>query len=618
MKAPLPTEELTDTVVLLDDQLAPAQVARSRLYRGLRQRLTIHDDTELPDALRTMQAGLAHGWFAVALFDYELGEQLQGLTPRDDAPVPNSQILLFDQCEHLNTSAVDSWLQEQTIQRQAPKPTLTGWQPNITPEDFAQAVATIRKHIESGDTYQVNLCFNVTATLTGDPIGLYRELRQHQAVGFGALIALPDGRWVLSRSPELFVSCKQGWLEARPMKGTARADSNLDLANDPKNQAENVMIVDLLRNDIGRVAEPGSVCVPERFNVQRYGDVLQMTSTVRAKLKPGVDWAELLAAVFPCGSITGAPKHRTMQIIRELETSPRGLYTGAIGWIDPQGSDRLSDFCFSVPIRTLTVTPPTPGGHRRVTLGVGAGITYSSDHTDEWAECQLKAGFLKRLVKPVGLFETMRAHRDLGIAHLERHIARLTASAQVLGYPLDTSAARETLARACAALAPETYHRLRLELGQNGDLDLTCGPLSDIETPVGLLLAPDPMSSNNTWLQHKTTDRARYDQAWRQAEQHGAFDMLFFNERDELTEGARSNVFVKLNGRWYTPPIQAGALPGVMRAVLLEDTSLGASVRTIAREDLLNAQDILVCNALRGVLPACILTEHVTESTTLS
>lgn len=599
-------------VVLLDDQLAPPDMARSRLYSRLRQRLVIDSPQTLGAALTAMQHGLEQDWFVVMLLDYELGEALQGLPDRDAPPTPSSQILLFEHCEHLQAAQVDQWLDEQALAHSGATPTLTGWQPNITPQRFEASVARIRQHIEAGDTYQVNLCFGITARLTGEPLGLYRELRKHQAVGYGALIGLPDGQWILSRSPELFVSSKGGWLQARPMKGTAPAQSNFDLANDPKNTAENVMIVDLLRNDLGRLAVPGSVSVPERFDVKRYGDVLQMTSTVRARLRPDVDWHELIAAVFPCGSITGAPKQQTMRIIREIEPGPRGLYTGAIGWIDPapRGSGSkacgvsVHDFCFSVPIRTLTVAPPTSSGERGVKLGIGAGITYSSQAADEWAECQLKASFLKRLVKPLGLFETMRATPPTGVAYLERHLDRLQGSAKALGLAFERDAARDAVMTACQTLDPDIEHRVKLELNPDGQLRVTSGQLTPIACPVDVLLAPERMTSTNGLLRHKTSDRAHYDAAWQQAEKQGAFDMLFFNERDELTEGGRSNVFVKLDGRWYTPPVQAGVLPGIMRAVLLQDSKLDANVRTITRDELLAAQDLMVCNALRGAMPA--------------
>lgn len=591
-------------LVLLDDQTAPAGEPRSRLYQGLCEQLKIDGTQALAGALDRMQQALERGLHAVMLLEYELGLALQGLPSRQDVCAPISQILLFDSVKLMTGDQVNAWLEHQDSGSHA---TLTGWRSNIDEHEFAARVDRIREHIAAGETYQVNLCFAAQMAMGGSPIALYRELRQQQAVPYGALIGLADGRWVLSRSPELFVKHREGIIESQPMKGTAAADSGLDLAQDPKNRAENVMIVDLLRNDLGRVAQPGSVNVPERFEVKRYGNVLQMTSTVRAKLRAGIGWLELLEAIFPCGSITGAPKRSTMQIIGALEPARRGLYTGAIGWLEPCAPGKLGNFCLSVPIRTLTLSAPTPSGQRAGTLGVGAGITWGSDSASEWAECALKSNFIARLVTPVTLFETMRANCTHGIAHLDRHLARLEASAIELGFVFDRQSVQEKLRAACLALSDDSDHRMRLDLGADGTIDIKASRLGPLSYPVGVLLAPDTMDSSDLFLKHKTSNRGRYDAAWQQAERQGAFDMLFFNERGELTEGGRSNVFVKLNSRWYTPPLAAGVLPGVMRSVLLNDPELAACEQTIMRGELKQAEAVLLCNALRGAMPAKLM-----------
>lgn len=605
MVPPLSGSALNESVcVLLDDQTAGVNERRSRLYEGPVEQLDIDGPAALGKALGRMQAALEQGLHAVMLFDYELGEALQGLPGRNPAPEPISQILLFDSVKLLTSDEVHAWLQSQNEDATA---SLTGFHNNISQAEFAEAIKHIRSHIELGETYQVNFCYAGEMAMSGSPVALYRELRKHQAVPYGALIKLADGRAILSRSPELFVRHRDGWLESQPMKGTASVDSNLDLAADPKNRAENVMIVDLLRNDLGRVAKPGSVSVPERFAVKPYGDVLQMTSTVRAQVRAGTNWLELLQAVFPCGSITGAPKLRTMQIIRDLERAPRGIYTGAIGWAEPASKGQLGEFCWSVPIRTLTLSAPDRHEQRHGVLGVGAGITWGSDAAAEWAECALKAKFLTQLATPLTLFETMRASRTGGIAHLERHLARLAKSAGELAFALDVGLVRERLQAACKALPDDGEHRMRLDLAADGSTAIKTGKLQPLASPVKLLLAPHATQSNDIYLKHKTSSRAVYDAAWQQAEAQGAFDMLFFNERDELTEGGRSNVFVKLDGRWHTPPLAAGVLPGIMRAVLLKDPELCATERTITRGELQQAQAVLICNALRGAVSATIM-----------
>nr|WP_243479061.1 chorismate-binding protein [Orrella daihaiensis] len=597
--------------ILLDDQTAPANERRSRLYLDLREQLLIDSPTDLAAALGRMQSALDQGLHAVLLLDYELGVAMQGLPAHTQADKPTSQILLFESVKCLTADEVDAWLQGQDENSSA---TLTGLGNNMTETEFAAAVDRIRQHIANGDTYQVNLCFAIHVALYGSPVALYRELRQQQVVPYGALIGLSDGRWILSRSPELFVRHHDGWIESEPMKGTTAVDSSLDLASDPKNRAENVMIVDLLRNDLGRVADRGSVTVPERFIVKQYGNVLQMTSTVRARLRTDVSWLELLEAIFPCGSITGAPKRSTMQIINQIEPSARGIYTGAIGWVAPERPGTLGSFCLSVPIRTLTLSAPDHQGRRTGVFGVGAGITWGSDSLSEWAECALKSSFLTRQTTPLTLFETMRANRALGVAHLERHLARLQASAKSLGFAFDAQAMKGALQTTCDDLPTAGDYRIRLDLASDGSLSIKTGRLDPLPTPVKVMLAPEPTHSNDIFLRHKTSNRARYDDAWRQAEAHGAFDMLFFNERDELTEGGRSNVFIKIDGRWYTPPLAAGVLPGVMRSILLADPALAACERIITRGELQRAEGVLVCNALRGALTAELVEQPVLAS----
>jgi para-aminobenzoate synthetase/4-amino-4-deoxychorismate lyase len=450
-------------------------------------------------------------------------------------------------------------------------------------------------------------------------VALYARLRARQRVPYGALVALPGGAALLSFSPELFVRHAGGTLVTRPMKGTAPAsgDDAVDagraaaLAQDVKNRAENLMIVDLLRNDLGRIAVTGSVEVPALFEVKRYGGVLQMTSTVQARLRPDTTLEALFAALYPCGSITGAPKRRTMEIIHELEPDPRGIYTGAIGWFDPPAAGaafgaQFGDFCLSVPIRTLALGPPQ-GGARRGELGVGAGIVHDSDAADEYAECGLKARFLTGLGNEFEIFETLRASRIEGCRHLEQHLDRLAASCRYFGYPFETGAARAALIEACLAMTPGQLHRLRLSVLPSGEMAVQSAQLAPLSEPVVLLLASETTHSGDVFLRHKTGVRSRYDAAWRAAEARGAFDALFFNERGELTEGGRSNVFVRFGSLWFTPPLACGVLPGVMRAVLLAAPAWNASERVITRAMLEEADDIVVCNALRGPLRAVIL-----------
>jgi para-aminobenzoate synthetase/4-amino-4-deoxychorismate lyase len=400
------------------------------------------------------------------------------------------------------------------------------------------------------------------------------------------------------------------------------------LHEDIKNRAENLMIVDLLRNDLGRIAQVGSVRVPELFRIEPYATVFQMTSAIEARRREDVDLAALLRALFPCGSITGAPKHRTMEWIARLEAGPRGLYTGAIGWID-DAPGACPDLCLSVAIRTLALGAPAPAatpaeaGLRRLAMGVGGGIVHDSLAADEWDETHWKARFVTALDPGIELFETMLATRGDGVAHLARHRARLAASAAALGFAFEPGAFEAAVAQALAGIGraegtpgvdADGPWRVRVALRHDGGLTVVHAPLAPLahatRKGVRVLLAEAPLPAARPLAGHKTSARAVFDAGIRAAEAEGAFDTLFFGADDELLEGGRSSVFVRLGRRWYTPPLADGLLPGVMRSVLLEDPRRGATERRLTRADVLRADAILVCNALRGALTATVVHKH--------
>ncbi len=601
----------------------------------------------------------------VALFAaFEAAHALAGL-PLAHAPItPLVQGLSFAGAAALDgDDAVDAWLCAKLAARgEADAPAgLAGWRRGVTQARYTQALARIAAYLAAGDTYQIDYTFPLHARAFGHPLALYRALRRSQPTAYRCLAYLaevdgrpPDacgvapqggsspardeGRWVLSLSPELFFALEPGGrISARPMKGTAprHADPAADaraareLAADAKNRAENLMILDLLRNDLGRVAVPGSVRVPRRFTVEPYPRVWQMTSSVQAELAPQVCWPALWAALFPCGSVVGAPKHRSMQIIGELEPTARGLYTGAIGWLQPApthaatdasaahpGSPQAVRGVFSVAIRTLEIDATMCAGTRAARMGLGSGVVADSDPKAEWAECLLKARFATGLDPGFGLIETFAARWPEQDTHIAPHLERLARSARYFGFRFDRRALLERLAQAHAPL-PATAawpwnHRTRIELRHDGSFTLATAPIAPLnlhEGRVRVLLAdqllPDAvLDPADVFLRHKTTHRARYDAAWKAAEAQGAFDALFFNTRGELCEGGRSSVFVKLAGRWYTPPLRCGLLPSVARAALLADPGFAACERVLTRTDLLAAEDLCLTNALRGVLPA--------------
>lgn len=595
---------------LLDD--AHAGSALSRLYTGLLEVLVCPDAHSWSEFLQATEAALQQGRHAVALFSYDSGMQLQGIPLHEGQATP-SRILLFAHCELLDAQQVAAWL---AAQEQSESAGVVNLQASVDASAFAAAIAKVRAYIAAGDTYQVNYTYRLHFSAYGSPLALYRRLRQRQPVPYGALICLPEGEAVLSLSPELFVRHTAGRLFARPMKGTAAAtgDDALDqeladsLAIDTKNRAENLMIVDLLRNDLGRIAATGSVTVPRLFEVQRFSSVLQMTSSIEAQLQPQLNLAQIMAALFPCGSITGAPKRRTMEIIRELESEPRGIYTGAIGWFDaPVAGRKVGNFCLSVPIRTLVLQAQDPDGLRRGVLGVGAGIVHDSVASDEYAECQLKAKFLTGLGPEFELFETMHFSREGGCRHMERHLQRLRHSAHYFGFALDEAAIRLAISALQDDLTPQNAYRLRLALRHDGRFDLQSGLLAALPEDVKVLIASEPCQSDALLLRHKTSLRRQYDLAWQTAERAGAFDMLFCNPAGFLTEGGRSNLFIRKNGQWFTPPLSDGVLPGIMRSVLLEDVQLQASEKQLTLADLHAAEEVVLCNALRGSISVKVL-----------
>ena len=395
---------------LLDDCGATPGRPSSRLYRGFVREHRCTDPATLDAVMAAADSDMAAGLHAVVLADYEWGVTLQrpGQADTERHRGASLRLLMFSELAFLSREQADQWLADAVGTPSAGPAGLASWRESLDEAEFDGAIGAIHEAIREGQTYQVNFTYRLSGQALGTPARLYQRLRSRQPVRYGALLGLPPGgdvQYVLSCSPELFLRHEAGLVTACPMKGTAPRcpDAEDDremarwLAYDAKNRAENLMIVDLLRNDMGRIAVPGSVKVPALFNVEAHASVFQMTSTVQAQLQPGVDFADVLRATFPCGSITGAPKVQTMKLIAALESTPRGLYTGSIGWLDrPHDGRRCGDFCLSVAIRTLTLGPEAQGV-RAASLGVGAGIVLDSEAAAELAECRLKARFATAL-----------------------------------------------------------------------------------------------------------------------------------------------------------------------------------------------------------------------------
>ena len=595
---------------LFDDAVS----GRAKLYQNhVESRLFHHN--ELDSLNDTLQKGWQKGLHSVLFADYEFGLPLMGIASERGG---NLALHWFADCADIDA---ESWLTQNSDDLPAG---ISTPQSSVSEADYLDHIRQIHEAIRRGDTYQINYTTRLHLQAYGNPVSLYRRLRQ--PVPYAVLSHLPDAAgksaWTLCFSPELFLKIgSDGTISTEPMKGTAPILGDgqderraAELQADPKNRAENVMIVDLLRNDLGKIAQTGKVSVPEPFKVSRFGSVWQMTSTIQAQALPHISAADILRAAFPCGSITGAPKRMSMQIIESLEAEPRGLYTGSIGYLKPCADGLGFEGIFNVVIRTLLLKPasdpisddlPFSDDLYHGVYGVGSGIIIDSDPAAEYRECGWKARFLNELHPAFGIFETMRVeNRQCRL--LDLHLGRLKTSAQALNLPLPDDG--ETRIRQYIAKLPDGLFRLKAELVSD-DLILSHAATAELPASQRVIPAPQPLPPRDYLRRFKTTRRALYDQAWQTAETQGAFDSLFFNSDGLLLEGGRSNVFVKYQGQWLTPSLDLDILNGVMRQAVLQQpqTYLGtdAVIEThITRDMLEHAEEIRLSNALRGVFRA--------------
>ena len=583
--------------VLLDDARNEGAVA-ARLFRGPVDTLTAESPADVPALLGALDAARSRGLHAAGYLCYEAGKGLSSAWRSADigasrADAPLGWFGLFEQVERIDADAVADWL---------PDPAgawIGGVEPRVERADYEAAVAAVLDLIAAGDIYQANLTFRADVAFAGNPLAVYARLRRTARAGYGGFV-WTGAQAIASLSPELFFALRGGQVVARPMKGTAArlADRDADaaaaaeLAQDPKQRAENLMIVDLIRNDLSRVAVPGTVAVPELFRVESFPTIHQLVSDVTARLPEGVGAVDVLRAAFPCGSITGAPKVRAMEIIDALESGPRGLYTGSIGFIAPDG-----DAAFNVAIRTL-VFPPD-GLHEApacATLGLGSGIVADSQASEEWRECLAKGEFVGAAGESFDLIETMQFDPVEGIQRLEGHLARMKASSEALGFVFDRHGARNSLQSATFRLRHAA--RVRMRLAPSGALAVEVSPLPRLaELPIPVAVCPAPMAAGDFRLTHKTSLRAVYDAV---REEHGTPEVVFVDEPGFVTEGSWSNIFVEREGLLLTPPLSLGLLPGVLRAELIDK---GRAIESHLRvADL--ADGFFIGNSLRGLVPA--------------
>ena len=579
--------------VLLDSARPDAENRWSWAFTDPRRVHTAATRGEIQALVETLQEETARGHYVAGYLAYEAGYPFVDLDIPAHARKPLAWFGVYDAPRRLTPADVGVGL--STLDA---TPAVQDVQLAVSESEYTEAIRAVRRHIGRGNVYQINYTAPLRFRVDGDPRGLYRRLRARQRVPYAAYLNLGE-RQILSLSPELFFRREGDRVSTRPMKGTIRRGRTLDedralreeLAHDPKNRAENLMIVDLLRNDLSVCCRPGSVTVPSLYETEPYQSVTQMTSTVEGRLQNDAGLADLLRALFPCGSVTGAPKRRAMRIIRDLERAPRGVYCGAIGMAGPDDTA-----VFNVPIRTVVVNGDTG------TMGIGSGVVWDSDPVAEYEECVLKGAFLTgdsdaETDEDLKLIETI--HFDgTQIPLIDRHVRRLARSAAYFSFPFDEARFRRRVERAVSGTTE--VQKVRATLDRQGRIDVTASRLSlRRDAPWHVIIAEERADRTDPFFYHKTTRRGTYRRAREAAQEAGFDEAILRNQDGEVTEGTYTNLFVEQDGILCTPPVESGLLAGVYRDHVL-DTQPKATERILTLDDLRTADALYCCNAVRG------------------
>jgi para-aminobenzoate synthetase / 4-amino-4-deoxychorismate lyase len=551
---------------------------------------------EVKPSLNKIEKMLDNGFFAAGFLSYEAGFAFEPIFSQvKDYDFPLLWFGIFEKPLRFDHKYIE--FQENSPSKEY---SIEGIDADISEKEYTDSVKNVKRYIEKGHTYQVNRTFKLKFSFKGCPQKIYLGLKNKQSVSYSSLIRFGE-HCILSYSPELFFRKKENQIQVKPMKGTiergllAKEDTknaNI-LCNCQKNKSENIMIVDLLRNDVGRIAVPGTVKTTKFFEVEKYESLFQMTSTVKASLRQDVSLFDLFKAVFPSGSVTGAPKIRTMQIIDEIENSPRRIYTGAIGFITPK-----KDSVFNVAIRTLILNSDNCKGE----MGIGSGIVYDSEPKKEYEECLLKAKFLTEKYREFKLIETMVWEPANGYALMELHMQRLLESADYFNYKYSRNDIIKHLKKISKGFNSQQKYRVRLLLDKNGNMETSCSSIDMDSALDAITISSRRTDSSDKWLYHKTTNRRIYDSEHSKYRKLGFFDIIFQNEKGQITEGAISNIFIEKAGIYYTPPIECGVLKGVYRSYLLNQKKLKVKEKIIYLKDLLKADNIIMTNAVRGIV----------------
>ena len=592
-----------ENFVLLETSRYDKENYRTFLFIDPRETLQIYAVDEVPDLFARIEQYLTQDYYLAGYFGYECGYHFEQIAETTTSSHPIAwfgvyhEPIIFNHLtgtwenscpKVLNPSSDDNFLLHEYE--------LSNIRLNISRQDYYRKIADIKNYILAGDTYQVNFTAKYNFDFQGSALALYETLKKKQRISYGAFIN-SNGKNILCFSPELFFRLKDNKIITRPMKGTVKRGRTCEedlllqdwLRTDEKNRAENLMIVDLLRNDLGRVAEVGSVKVRELFSVEKYQTLFQMTSTIEGKAQEGLSYYAIFKSIFPSGSVTGAPKISSMQIIHELEPHRRGIYTGAIGYFSP-----AKEATFNVAIRTLVID------ENKGRMGIGSGIVYDSIPGDEYAECELKAQFLTAPQEEFELIETILW--DNGYRLLEKHINRISQSAKYFDYPCDINSLISGLRENSQSFVKGKRYKVRLKLNRYGEASSENMAIDeDLKSNSAVIILSNLRTdSNNKFLYHKTTNRHLYNEMYQKAINNGFADIIFMNERGQITEGATSNIFIKKDNHLITPPIECGLLNGVYRQYLIE-TQPNAREKVLSLKDLKEAKAIYICNAIRGL-----------------
>ncbi|MDP8230060.1 MAG: aminodeoxychorismate synthase component I [Candidatus Gorgyraea atricola] len=571
--------------------------SRSYLFSNPIKIVAIYKLEDVKNAFLEIENFISKGYYAAGFISYEAGvffeESLNGLTIDSNFPLlwfgiykkPN----IFIHKDKLG-------LTKQRLTHQ-----IRNLRANISKNKYTKDIRHIKDFIKNGDTYQVNYTFKYKFDFKGSLLGFYEDLKAKQSVSYSALIKTQNHS-ILSFSPELFFRKNRDSIEVRPMKGTFDRGRDIEgdrrntetLEKSLKNRSENVMIVDLLRNDLGRISKSGSVKTKKLFEVEQYETLLQMISVVKSRLKKDVSLYDLFKAIFPSGSVTGAPKISTMKIIDSLEKEPRRIYTGGIGFFTPSG-----DAVFNVAIRTALIDNKTKKGE----MGIGSGIVIDSDAAKEFEECKLKANFITQEKRNFKLIETMLWQRAKGYFLLSSHLERLKASAEYFNFRFDKKTILKSLEKKFNSNAD---YKVRLLLDKSGDIDLSFSKING-STQSKVRFSNKKVSSENPYLYHKSTNRDLYNKEHTKWKRCGYFDIIFRNEKNQITEGAISNIIIKKGQFYYTPPLECGLLNGVYRKSLLNKRQFPLREKILYKKDLCNADKVYMVNSVRGMVECKVI-----------